>query len=203
MYLHALFVLVAARVVVQALGMHWSALIDVEPFRELASLGEGGLVLAQFLAMVAVYCAAFVGIALIVSLIGTLRDDPDLLERVARWPAWWATTARRDLIWGGTRPYAWAALILPTPILMVVHYRITRTYNTHDSYFGELIALIVLTGATAAQTLQPFDWSMKVIAALSRMPQRVGLSSIQQAPPGDVQRAADPVPAVPRAGDGA
>jgi hypothetical protein len=194
MYLYALLAVLAARIVVHASGMHWSALLQLGPLNWMASLGDGGLICAQALAMVSVYCVAFVGVGLLLSIVATLRNDPDLAERVARRPAWWADVTRHEQVWGGTRPYAWAALILPPSLLMLVHYRITSTYGLADPYYGELIGLVMLTAIAAGQALLPFDWAMKLMPAISRMPQRIGASSIRWVV-GAVQQERDPGPA--------
>jgi hypothetical protein len=178
MYLYALLAVVIARVVVDVSGMQWAALLRFGPLDWLASLGEGGLVTAQALAMLAVYCVACVAIGLLLSIVAAFCDNPDLVERAARQPASWASRGRDDLIWAGTRPYAWAALVLPTSALILVHYRITRAYNLPDPHFGELIALSILAGVSAAQTLHPFDWGATFAPAISRMPQRIGRASI-------------------------
>lgn len=183
MYLYAFAIFVLGRVVVQTLGLDpWAALLRLEPLQQLAAQGDAGRAATQFMVTCAVYCCAFVLLSLAISVVGTLRDDPALLERVSREPAWWANVARRDLIWCGTRPYAWAALGLPTVVLIAVSYRIAHDQQLPNNSFGDMLALVLLAGIGAAQVLMPFRWGRKLLPALPRLAQRIGSASTQRAP---------------------
>jgi hypothetical protein len=176
-YLYALLATLVAVIGSDILGVSWARLVTTPPLRQIAEIGPDAALVMRMLVVSLLYSLAFGGIGLALSIIGTLSGDPGLARRIASWPARWADPRRPELVWQGSRPYAWLALALPFPLLVIVGYAAARQGVGRVEQLGEICAFILLAGIAAGQTLHPFRWRVSFFPSLPALGDRVGAAT--------------------------